>query len=427
MVRQDGLRDRLVMEEKMKIIPNGILALSLVVVIVAAGIYFLVLHRPMTSKAAAEGAGPAGQARGGEEAPLPVKALPIVRGDLVVRLTSPGDVIANKRAVIKAEVAGPLMEVSAEEGRSVRSGAVLARIDDRPYILRLKAVEANRLARLSEILVENQFGGPERRVDPGLEERIRNSAAALDASASRSAAGGMGRDEYENARKAHETLLIEAGRKKDEVQAASKGLTQAEVEVAVARLDLERTKVRAPFSGILTDLKVSAGETVSPGQDLVTIVDVRDIRIEARVLESEIGRMKPGREADVRFFSNPGIVLKGRVRAVSPVADPSDRTCTVQVDVDNSGGEIKPGMHAEVDVAAEIYSGRLLAPQEAILFRNGRKLVFAVENGLAKWRYVTTGLENERYVEILDGVKEGESVIVEGHLTLAHDARVIIE
>lgn len=409
----------------MKIIPKGALALSLVVIIVAVGICFLVLDKPAASKASAEGSRP--ELPGEGEAPLPVKALPIIRGDLVVRLTSPGDVIANKRAVIKADVAGPLMGVAAEEGRAVRAGAVLARIDDRPYVLRQEAAEANRLARLSEMLVENQFGGPEKRVDPRLEEEIRNSAASLETSASRFASGGMSRDEFEKIRKAHEILLIEGGRKKNEVQAASKGLTQAEVEVAVARLDLERTKVRAPFSGALTGIKVSVGEVVSPGQDLLTIVDVRDIRIEARVLESEIGRMKIGREADVRFSSYPGMAFKGRVRAVSPVVDPNDRTCAVHIDVDNAGGEIKPGMHAEVEVAAEIYSGRLLAPQEAVLVRNGRKLVFVVENGLAKWRYVMTGLENERYVEILAGAKEGESVIVEGHLTLAHDARVIIE
>ncbi len=84
-------------------------------------------------------------------------------------------------------------------------------------------------------------------------------------------------------------------------------------------------------------------------------------------------------------------------------------------------------MHAEVEVAAEIYEGRVLVPQEAVLVRGGRKLVFVVEDGRAKWRYVTTGLENERYVEILEGAKEGESVIVEGHLILAHDARVTIE
>jgi RND family efflux transporter MFP subunit len=412
------------MEEKMKVVPKGLLAGLLILIMATAGIYLLVLRRA-PAKAAAEGAAPAASARG--EAPLPVKALPIIRGDLVVRLTSPGDVIANNRAVIKAEVSGALKELAAAEGRAVRARDVLARIDDRTYELRVEAAEANRLKCLSEMLVDSRFGGPERRIDPGIEERVKNSAEALDAAASRCAAGGMSREEYDKIRKAHETLLIEAGRKKEEVQAASKGLTQAEVEVAVARLDLERTKVRAPFSGVLTGIRVSVGETVSVGYDLLTIVDIRDIRVEARVLESEVGRLKAGREADIRFSAYPGRVFKGVVLAVSPVVEPGDRTCAVHVAMDNAAGEIKPGMHAEVEVAAEIFKDRLLAPQEAVLVRGGRKLVFVIEDGLAKWRYVTTGLENERYVEILKGAKEGESVIVEGHLTLAHDARVTAE
>jgi RND family efflux transporter MFP subunit len=412
------------MEGKMMVISKNILALSLVVTILAAGIYFFVFRVPAKTRVEANGEVPARPAGG--DAPLPVKAVPVVRGDLVIRLMSPGEVFARKRAAIKTEVSGALKEVAAEEGRAVRAGDVLARIDDRIYVLRLESAEAERLRRLSEMLVENRFGGVEKRADADIDEKIRDSAAMLEASAARYAAGGIGLEEYDRIRKAHETLLIEAGRKREEVQAASKGLTQAEVEVAVARLGLERTKVRAPFSGILTGIKVSVGETVSPGQDLMTIVDVRDIRVEARVLESEIGRMKPGREADVRFSAYPGRVFKDRVRAVSPVVDPSDRTCAVHVAIDNGSGEIKPGMHAEVEVAAEIYEGRLLVPQEAVLVRGGRKLVFVVEKGLAKWKYIETGLENERYVEILKGVSEGEKVIVDGHLTLAHDARITL-
>ena len=406
----------------MMVISKKILSLSLVLIILAAGTCFIALRGP--AKATNGGEVPARPAGG--DAPLPVKAVPVVRGDLVIRLTSPGEVFARKRAVIKTEVSGALMEVAAEEGRAVRAGDVLARIDDRAYVLRLEGAEAERLKRLSEMLVENRFGGVEKRVDMALEEKIRNSDAALDASASRYAARGINREEHDKIRKAHETLLIEAGRKRDEVQAASKGLTQAEVEVAVARLDLERTKVRAPFSGFLTDIKVSLGETVSPGQDLMTLVDVRDIRVDTRVLESEIGRMQPGREANIRFSAYPGKVFTGRIQAVSPVVDPGDRTCAVHVAMDNAAGDLKPGMHAEVEVVAEIYEGRLLVPQEAVLVRGGRKLVFVVENGVAKWRYIETGLENERYVEILKGVSEGEPVIVDGHLTLAHDARVTI-
>ena len=81
---------------------------------------------------------------------------------------------------------------------------------------------------------------------------------------------------------------------------------------------------------------------------------------------------------------------------------------------------------AEVEIAAEIFKDRVIVPQEAVLTRGGRKLVFVVEEGTAKWRYVEIGVENERYAEILDGVMAGELVIIEGHFSMAHDARVTV-
>ena len=112
--------------------------------------------------------------------------------------------------------------------------------------------------------------------------------------------------------------------------------------------------------------------------------------------------------------------------------DPEDKTCKVLIDAPNPREEIKPGMHAEVEIVSDIFENRLLVPQEAILHRGGRKLVFVYQEGLAKWRYVQTGLENEDYAEILpaerqgEGVAEGEQVLIQGHFTLAHDARVRI-
>jgi RND family efflux transporter MFP subunit len=220
--------------------------------------------------------------------------------------------------------------------------------------------------------------------------------------------------------------LIEAGLKKEEVMAASKGLTQAEIDVKTAELDLAKTKITAPFAGIITEIKVSPGEHLEPGRDLFTLVNISEIKVLAKVLESEVGKMRVGREVDLRFSAYPDKVFKGAVEAISPVVNPEDKTCAVHVVVENPQEEIKPGMHAEVEIAAEVYKDRLLVPQEAVLVRGGRKLVFVVEEGLAKWRYIEVGLENESYAEVLDGVKDGENVIVEGHFTLAHDARVII-
>jgi len=238
--------------------------------------------------------------------------------------------------------------------------------------------------------------------------------------------GTIGRAEFDKVRNAHEVLLIEAGMKKSEIQAAAKGLTQAEIEVAIARMEIDKTKVRAPFDGIVTGVKASIGESVNPGQGLFTLVDIREIRVEARVLESEIGRIKAGREAALMFTAYPGRIFRGMVRALSPVVDPETKTCGAHIVLDNPSGEIKPGMHAEVEIAAEVFRDRLLVPQEAVLVRGGRRLVFVVENGLAKWRYIEPGLENGRFVEILKGVKEGDDIITDGHLTLAHDAEVKI-
>ena len=89
-------------------------------------------------------------------------------------------------------------------------------------------------------------------------------------------------------------------------------------------------------------------------------------------------------------------------------------------------------MHAEVEIVTEIHQNKLIISQDAILVREGRKLAFVVQDGLAKWRYVTIGLENEDFAEILEGqsstegINDGDLVIIEGHFTLAHDARVRI-
>lgn len=189
-------------------------------------------------------------------------------------------------------------------------------------------------------------------------------------------------------------------------------------------MELEKTRITAPFSGVVTQIKVAPGENIEIGREICTLVNLGQLKIEAKVLETLIGKVRLGREADVRFSAYPGKVFRGRVAAISPLVSPTEKTCSVFIHLDNPSGEIKPGMHAEVEIVSEVFPGRLLVPQAAVLVRGGRPLVFVIENGLAKWRYIQTGEENEQFVEVLDGVKEGEQVIVEGHLTLAHDSPV---
>ncbi len=412
--------------EKM-IFPKKILIISLIVVIVAGGVYFFII-RDKSEAAGDESSDSAAEGRPVQEASLPVKVDVARIGDLIITLKSPGEAMTNMNIIIKAEATGMIKNLNVEESKHVRRGDLLVELDDEEPRLALERQEAERLRVLSEYLVEKRFAD-QGELNPTVDaEKVQKALDEYEIARTNFRAGQISREEYEKATREYEMALIELGEMKEEILAATKNLTQSEIRVKEAQLTLEKTKIRAPFSGIVFDIQVSPQEHVTAGTELFTLVNINRIHVQARVLESEIGKMEVGREADLKFSAYPGKVFKGHVKAISPVINPEDRTCKVTIEVANPEEEIKPGMHTDVEIAAEIYKDRLLVPQEAILVRmGGRKLIFVVEEGLAKWRYVDVGLENEEFVEILDGVKAGEVVCVDGHLTLAHDARVRIE
>ncbi len=419
------------------VIPKKILVISLIVILIGFGGYFLFVKKgqetnqetEVNSSASSPGeiqtrAGVQGTSQ--EILPLPVKAVPGIRGEVVIGLKSPGEAITEKMIIVKAEVGGVIENLNIAEGRHVREGDLLVELDDREFRLKLEKQQALRLKYLSELILEKQFSTSEFDPDPETLEKIAKAKKEAEQADELYKKGLLSRDEWDRAQKGYELVLIESGSKKDEVMASSKNLTQTEIDVKISEMELAKTRIRAAFSGIITDIMVSSKEHVSPGQELFTLVNIAQIKVKAKVLESEIGKMRLGREVDVRFAAYPDKVFKGRVAAISPIVNADDKTCAVHIAVDNPTEEIKPGMHAEVEIAAEIYEDRLIVPQDAILTRGGRRLVFVVEGNLAKWRYVEIGVENEHFAEILDGVTEGELVITEGHFTLAHDARVTV-
>jgi RND family efflux transporter MFP subunit len=433
------------------VIPKKFLSISLLVIVLVVLGYFFVLKKTpakaggesaaLTATAGAKASGGTAASPGAaqaaadkaEAAPLTVKAVPARRGELVIKLKSPGEAFTDRKIALKAEVGGVIKNLYAAEGKHVNEGDVLLALEDREYKLRLEKSDALRLKYLSDLFLEKQFTAEDKDLTPAALTKLTKAEAEFKKATEAFAKGQIAAADFEKAQKDYEIELIQAGRKKDEIMASAKGLTQQEIDVKLARMDLDKTIIRAPFSGIVTDIKISPQERLDAGRELFTLVTISRIRVKAKVLESEIGKMQAGRSVDLRFSAYPGKVFKGVVEAISPIVNAEDKTCAVHIAMNNPTEEIKPGMHAEVEIAAEIHTNKLLVPQEAILIRGGRKLVFVVENGLAKWRYVTIGLESEDFAEILPGerpeetVKEGEMVIVQGHFTLAHDAKVSIK
>jgi RND family efflux transporter MFP subunit len=408
------------------IFPKKILTIVLIVVLAALSVYYFMVKKGSNSGEGEASSSEQAQETKTSETPLQVKVEEAMLGDLVIKLRSPAEAVTDRKIAMKAEVAGVIKKLDVKESGHVKKDDLLVELDDQVYRLNYENAEAARLKAFSEMLVEQRFADARGRGEGEQSGKLDNAKKQFGEAGQQYQKGLISREEFERRSRLYERVLIESGEKKDEVVAAMKGLTQAEISVKKAQLDLEKTKIRAPFFGIVTDIQVSPGEHVSAGRELFTLVNISRIQVHARVLESEIGKMQVGREVDLRFSAYPGKVFKGKVSAIGPIVNPEYKTCKVFVDVENPEEELKPGMHAEVEIAAEIYHNRLLVPQDAILTRSQRKLLFVVEGGLAKWRYVEIGLENEDFAEILDGVEEGEKVIVEGHFTLAHDAHVTI-
>lgn len=415
------------------VLSKKVLTIALIIIGICVAVYFFVLKNGEQAEQEETSQSTAQSTENVADTPIPVKVDTARIGELIISLKSPGEAVTNRMVTLKSEVAGIIKKLNVEEGQHVKEGEPLLELDDRQFRLELERAQADRLSKLSELLLEKQFEGTEMTIEQSEMDKIQKAKQEYERVQDLHKKGMISEKEFEDAYRQYELALIQSGEKKDEIRSASKGLTQAEIAVKTAQMNLEKTKIKAPFSGIITDIQVSPQEHITAGRDLFVLVNISRIQVHAQVLESEIGKMKQGRDVILRFSAYPDKVFHGKVKSISPIVDPEDKTCKVIVDVANPQEEIKPGMHAEVEIAAEIYKDKLLVPQEAVLDRGGRKLAFVVQDGLAKWRYVQVGLENDQYAEILpseregEGVKAGETVIVDGHFTLAHDAKVTIE
>lgn len=215
------------------------------------------------------------------------------------------------------------------------------------------------------------------------------------------------------------------------------GWVEAETALRRAQVEMELTRVTAPFAGRVADLTAVEGAYLSGVSEILTLVQLDPIRVQAEVLESEIPLLSGGRRADVRFTALPDTAFQASVESVNPVVDPETRSGRVTLVLPDPDDRIKPGMYATVRLDAQAFPDRILVPREAVVERGHprREVVFVLTDadeagrGTSEWRYVTTGRRNETHVEILPSdetstVEPGEIVLVDGHHYLAHDVPV---
>jgi membrane fusion protein (multidrug efflux system) len=156
------------------------------------------------------------------------------------------------------------------------------------------------------------------------------------------------------------------------------------------------------------------------------VVDISTVRLIVNVVERDFRRIVPGVKAQVEVDAFPGERFSGAVSRVAPVFDPATRTATIEIEVPNPGFRLKPGMYARVRLTVEEKPDALTVPRNAIVDQNGVRGVFLVVEDTAHFQSVTTGIQDEAHVEVVEGLTDGQRVVTVGALALRDGDRVIL-
>lgn len=348
-----------------------------------------------------------------------VKTKLVKRGDLIKTISANGLVKAFKDLEVVSNISGFISEIKIYEGKNVHKGDLLIKFDDREYKIALNEAEAS----LLNAKIEYGFYAKEESV-PIDTQKADSINVELKKLQKLFYDRKISEEEYLTEKDKLDLSLIFTGARRNDVILNKSGMTNAINAVNRAKLNLSYTKIIAPFNGVIANFNLLVNKRVNAGEKLFDLLDVSRLKVEVGVLENEINKIKIGSKAKIKLNAVPDKIYQGKVIYINPLVDPETKICRVTVEITDKDIKIKPGMFATVNIEADILKNRILIPKEALLVRDRKNLVFTVEGDLAKWHYVTIGEQNDKFIEIIDGVNPGDTVIVDGHYNLAHDSKI---
>ncbi len=367
-----------------------------------------------------------------KEASLPVTLLRIKRGDLPLRLPISATANVWEKVTLKAEVDGNVQKIHYSIGTWVGKNRELVKLDDSEIKLAVERAEAVRLQGFSKYLVSESINTQEEEELTAEEkEKLENLKKKYFKAVKDFEKGKISEKQLDEISEKYEEELVYSGILREEIRKAQEGFSDANIALKQAKLNLKRTSIKSPFPGTISDIMISKGERLTRGQEILKIVNLQSLYLKGFALESEVKHLKKGTAVRIKFDAYPDKHFYGRIESISPEIDYENKTISIFIAVDNKENLILPGMHAGIDVEYKVFKDVLRVPRSAIITRQ-RPLIFIVNENdrIALWEYVELGEKNDEDQVILkglnNGVKEGDLVVIDGHLTLAHQSKVKI-
>lgn len=390
------------------------------------------------------GCSAADAASAGEETKVAVRVQTAAKGTFETYARNSAKVSAGQEIMVVPKVAGTVKSVNFDIGQKVARGDVLFVIDDADISLQAAQAEAGYLAAqanydravgggASQQVLQVETAAAAAKINRDNAELALSRTKALfeigAASQQALEAAQSGFDlADEQYRSASENLEVTKNQVlRENEAAASAALKQAKAAFDLAQRQLENTVVTAEIDGVVGMRTISAGSVVGPQAPVMSLVDISKVTLEFGVSDTIVNQIEAGRtKVELTFSALGDKAFSGMVKAVSPAAGAQSMTYLVKVELDNPGGNVKPGMFASVRVILSSLPDVISLPISAVVTKDEGSYVYVVQEEVAHLKQVTTGEVNETDIVITEGIAEGEMVVVRGQNLLEDLTPVLV-
>ena len=313
----------------------------------------------------------------GKTMATPVKAVTVKQAKMTEDINAVGTLLADEAVLIRPEIAGRVTKIHFTEGQVVAAGAALVSID--PAELRAQLAQST-----ADVALNKQ--------------------------------------RYDRANSLYRQNFIS----RQALDEASSNLERASAARQETLAKLSKTEIQAPFKGVLGLRKISAGAYVRPGDDIVTLEDTSSLKLDFRVPEMYLSKLKPNQELTLRVDAYPSDTFKGKIFAFEPGVDERTRTIVVRGLVPNPDGKLRSGMFTRVDVLLDTRPSAIVVPEQAIWPQGRDAFVYKVTEGKAMLTKIELGVRRPGEVEVLKGLGAADMVVTDGQMKLKDGAPVMV-
>ena len=363
-----------------------------------------------------------------------------IKRDLPRFFEASGSLAGDQQTDVAPQTSGKVVAVGVDIGSPVRRGQMLVRLDDAELKLHVEqAVAQVQQAKAAVRQAEEKIGlRPGQAFDPNRVAEVAAAKVTLDLAEKnlRRAeklieSGDVSREFYDQQRAQRDQLkeqydvaLAQARQNYAAVEVARTNVANAEASLGLAKQNLSYAVIPSPMDGFVSERTADLGEYVSPQQKVATVVRTNPLRVRIDIPEQAIPEVRVGQSVSATTSAWPDRNFAGRVARIAPNVSAQSRTLTVEAEIDNGSGALKPGQFATVRILQERAEPAVLVPARAVVTEAGVSRVFVIKNGHAEQRLVQTGQTDGDLIEIRQGVAADEQVATSNQQQLSDGVAV---